>query len=143
MITAEATLYPTYLHVVYKYPDSKPKEVDFPGTNQVILIGRAKKAMYAELRLYIIKVLTGWLHQRMYVFEMIHNAAALKQAAGLVVLIGVYDKHGYWQLCDRVNSNRAVFEALAPAEKSEHYVIYQNRVLPVLEHCQRISEGQE
>jgi hypothetical protein len=141
MITAEATHYPNYMHVVFRYPDCKPKEIDLQGDNPVILEGRAIKMLYNESRAYIIRKLTAWLNQRMFIFKEYNRPTAYRDAARMLVLLGVFENGGYFQLCDRLTDNREIIESLAPSEKSGHYEYYINKILPILVFCQKVKEG--
>jgi len=141
MITAEATHYPNHMHVVFIYPDCEPKEIDLPGTDPVILEGRGIKMLYNETRAYIIRKLTAWLKQRMFIFNEYNRPAAHRDAAKMIILLGIFENGGYFQLCERLADNRAIIESLAPTPKSGHYEYYCNKILPILDFCQKVREG--
>lgn len=135
MIVAEGTIYPTHLHMVFTYPDGHVMEFTLEGTDRVILEARARKIWLDENRTYIVRKLTGWLKQRMFVFDLAGYAPSQKRAAELAVLVGYFASSGHYLLCNRVASVRKDIEGLAPGERSAHYASYIRNIVPILDYC--------
>ncbi|RVT97311.1 hypothetical protein EOD41_19300 [Mucilaginibacter limnophilus] len=121
--------------LIIRYPGKNVVEVkSITGGDEKHRYSHARRIIYMENRDKIVKGLLNWFKQRMYGLQKTGSKKSV-DAARLKVWIGSHRHCAYTDLCRTINQNRAHIEALVPDRSSDHYEIFVNNILPLLEEC--------
>jgi hypothetical protein len=102
----------------------------------------ALRVAYFWYRLYICEKLKSWTYQRIYAIRFSNDAGRLEACAKLIAILQLHNSNSLANLATIIYGERDLIAFIAPGVKSNHYKIYQHLVLPIIDFCKSIAEGQ-